>query len=107
MWRIFFEAVFFVEPATGNILIDLLLPSVLSFVFYRPVYALVGGMYKEGFINGSEIGSIIHWFLRCLLIYLFINIFNFLIINWKLILWMIIIIIISLVVIIIPRKYRY
>ena len=49
MWQEIFKIVFFVEPASGNILIDLLLPTVLTSVFYGISYSMVGDMYGSGF----------------------------------------------------------
>jgi|SRR5690554_5886219 len=79
MWKIFFEHLFFIEPASGNFIVDLLLPSILSQILYQPSFDLVGGMYKSGIISSRESGSFFHWFFRLLFAYIIIFIFNFVI----------------------------
>lgn len=81
-----FEFIFRIEPATGNLLIDLLLPSILSLIFYGISYQLVGDAYDSGIISGSDAGSALHWFIRCVLVYGAIWIFNFLFAYWYVIL---------------------
>ena len=87
-----FEFIFRIEPATGNPLVDLLLPSILSLIFYGVSYHLVGDAYDSGIISGSVAGSALHWFIRCALVYGAIWIFNFLFAYWYVILTVVIII---------------
>lgn len=76
MWQEVFQQIFFIEPASGNILIDLLLPSVLMFLFYGISFSLVGDMYGAGLIASSAAGSFFHWLIRLGLVYFVIFVFN-------------------------------
>lgn len=83
MWEEIFKAIFFIEPASGNILIDMLLPFVLTGIFYRFSYNTVYEMYRDGLISSSWAGSFFHWLIRMAIVYVVIFTFN-LIINYVL-----------------------
>lgn len=81
MWKQIFQIVFFIEPATGIILLDLVLPSLLVAVLYSISYKFVGSMYSSGLISGSIAGSFFHWFIRLGLAYIIILLFNIVVTN--------------------------
>lgn len=76
MWKEIFEIVFRIEPVSGNLFVDLLLPVMLSQLFYQVTYAVVGNLYSEGIIESSSAGSAIHWFLRLGAVYVCVFVFN-------------------------------
>ena len=76
MWEEIFKIIFFIEPASGNILIDLFLPFVLTGVLYGISYKTVGEMYSDGLISSSIAGSFFHWLIRLGLVYIVIFVFN-------------------------------
>ncbi|QWB96208.1 hypothetical protein KHQ89_01835 [Mycoplasmatota bacterium] len=76
MWEEIFKLIFFIEPASGNIIIDLFLPIVLTGTLYRISYRTVGEMYSDGLISSSIAGSFFHWFIRMGLVYIVIFAFN-------------------------------
>ena len=76
MWQEIFKAIFFIEPASGNIIIDLFLPFVLTGIFYGVSYKTVNDMYRGGVISSSAAGSFFHWLIRMSLVYIVILVFN-------------------------------
>lgn len=77
MWKEVFEFVFRIEPQSGNLLIDLLLPIVISQLLFTLVFRLVGDMYESGLIHSSWAGSLFHWLFRSAFTYGMIWLFNF------------------------------
>ncbi|MFA7436268.1 MAG: hypothetical protein WC006_07905 [Bacilli bacterium] len=100
MWKIIFEHLFFIEPASGNFIVDLLLPSILSQILYQPSFDLVGEMYETGIISSRESGSFFHWFFRLMFAYIIIFVFNLIV---KYFIW----ILVSILVICIILFIRY
>ncbi|VEU83156.1 Uncharacterised protein [Acholeplasma hippikon] len=94
-----FELLFQVEPQTGNFLIDAIVPILLSLIFYKVVFMFVGKLYDSGVVWGNDIGSLLHWLLRCGLIYISIKVFNQFIHYWPILLVSIIILIIICIMI--------
>lgn len=76
MWKTIFEYIFRIEPQSGNFLIDLILPLVISQVLFKSVFRLVGEMYKSGVISSSWAGSLFHWLFRSAFTYGIIWLFN-------------------------------
>jgi hypothetical protein len=76
MWKEIFGLIFRIEPASGNLIVDLLLPMMLSQLFYQVTYSIVGNLYSEGIIESSSAGSAIHWFLRLGAVYVCVLVFN-------------------------------
>ncbi len=77
MWKEVFEFVFRIEPQSGNLLIDLLLPVVISQLLFTLVFHLVGDMYASGLIQSNWAGSLFHWLFRSAFTYGMIWLFNF------------------------------
>ena len=100
MWKTIFEYLFFIEPASGIFIIDLLLPSILSQLLYQPSFDLVSGMYKSGVISSRESGRFFHWFFRLSFAYIIIFVFNLIV---KYFIW----ILVSILVICIILLIRY
>jgi hypothetical protein len=76
VWKEIFEFIFFIEPASGFIIIDLILPSALSLFFYPFAFKSVGNMYRSRLIRSYNSGSALHWFVRLFLVYIVIFVFN-------------------------------
>jgi hypothetical protein len=65
--------------------LDWIFPAFIVFVLYDFAFGIVGGLYRAGVIKGRDIGSIIHWGLRYVIMLLIVQSLIFLRDNWLLI----------------------
>lgn len=86
MWyKHLYELLFKTEPLFNNALLDWLFPALIVFLLYDFAFGIVGGLYRTGVIRGRHLGSIIHWGIRYVIMWLTIQVLIFIRDNWFLI----------------------
>ncbi len=70
------------EPLFNDFFLDWIFPSIIVFLLYDFAFGVVGGLYRAGVIRGRDLGSIIHWGIRYVIMWGTIQILIFVRDNW-------------------------